>query len=159
MKQYLKVQRDRKKYRHRWGKNRNSSFYDNPFDDEFWKDDVYGDDQEFWDEQEEFWKDVDPEGFYNRRGDHYNSQKNFKEEQEYWKRQYEEAKREYDKAYEELMGSLNKKDVKKKKSHILYIDGNKFKFLYEKNLNKCEYNGKVIFNNRYKNYKNHNFIK
>ena len=106
-------QRDRKKYRHRWGKNRDSSFYDNPFDDEFWKDDVYGDDQEFWDEQEEFWQDVDPEGFYNRRGDHYHSQKNFKEEQEYWKRQYEEAKKEYDKAYEELMGHLDKKDVKK----------------------------------------------
>jgi len=103
----------RSKYRHRWGKNRDSSFYDNPFDDDFWKDDVYGDDQEFWDEQEEFWKDVDPEGFYNRRGDHYHSQKKFKEEQEYWKRQYEEAKREYDRLYEELLGKLNEKDVKK----------------------------------------------
>ena len=70
-----------------------------------------GNDQEFWDEQEEFWQDVDPEGFYNRRGDHYHSQKKFKEEQEYWKRQYEEAKREYEKAYEELMGHLDKKDV------------------------------------------------
>ena len=106
-------QRNRKKYRHRWGKNRDSSFYDNPFDDDFWKDDVYGNDQESWEEDEEFWKERDPDWFYNRRGDYYHSQRNFKEEQEYWKRQYEEAKKEYEKAYEELMGHLERKDVKK----------------------------------------------
>ena len=106
-------QTNRKKYRHRWGKNRDSSFYDNPFDDDFWKDYVYGNDQESWEDDEEFWKERDPDWFYNTRGNHYHSQRNFEEEQEYWKRQYEEAKREYDKAYEELMGHLDKKDVKK----------------------------------------------
>tara|TARA_B100000676_G_scaffold58319_1_gene57395 strand:- start:1249 stop:2010 length:762 start_codon:yes stop_codon:yes gene_type:complete len=113
-------QRSRRKYRHRWGKNRDSSIYDNPFDDEFWDDDFSEDDKKYWDEQEEFWKDVDPEWFYNRRGDYYHSHKNFKKEQEYWKkrysehkRQYEEAKKEYDRAYEELFGKLNKIDVKK----------------------------------------------
>ncbi len=106
--------RQRKQYRHRWGKNRDSSFYDNPFDDDFWKEDVYGNDQrEKWEEDEEYWKDKDPEWFYNTRGDYYQSQKNFREEQEYWKRQYEEAKREYDRAYEELMKELDKPDVKK----------------------------------------------
>jgi len=105
-------QRNRKKYRHRWGKNRDSSFYDNPFDDDFWKDDVYGNDQKSWEEDEEFWKYRDPEWFYNTRGDYYHSQRNFKEEQEYWKRQYEEAKREYDRAYEELLKELTKPDIK-----------------------------------------------
>ena len=102
-----------KKYRHRWGKHRDSSFYDNPFDDDFWKEDVYGNDQKSWEEDEEFWKYRDPEWFYNTRGDYYHSQRNFREEQEYWKRQYEEAKREYDKAYEELLKELDKPDVKK----------------------------------------------
>lgn len=48
--------------------------------------------------------------------------------------------------------------ITEKKSQILYINNKKFKFLFEGNLNKCEYNGEVVLNNRYDNYKNHNFI-
>ena len=48
--------------------------------------------------------------------------------------------------------------IKEKKSQILYLNNKKFKFLYEKNLNECEYNNKIVLNNRYENYKNHNFI-
>jgi len=104
-------QRNKKKYRHRWGKYRDSSFYENPFDEDFWRD--YVKDDKYWDDDEEFWKDIDPERFYNWRGDYYHSQRRFREEQEYWKRQYEEAKREYDKAYEELMEELDKPDINK----------------------------------------------
>jgi hypothetical protein len=53
---------------------------------------------------------------------------------------------------------LTIKEVVKKRSQILYIDGKKFKFLYEKDPNNCEYNGEIVLNNRYENYKNHNFI-
>jgi hypothetical protein len=49
--------------------------------------------------------------------------------------------------------------IKEKKSQVIYINDKKFKFLYErKNYNECEYNGEVVLNNRYNNYKNHNFI-
>ena len=50
------------------------------------------------------------------------------------------------------------KGIKEKKSQIIYINNTKFKFLYEKDFNHCEYNGEVVLNNRYDNYKNHNFI-
>jgi len=47
--------------------------------------------------------------------------------------------------------------IEEKKSQILYLNGKKHKFLYEKDFNNCEYNGKVVLKNRYDNYKNHNF--
>ena len=46
-----------------------------------------------------------------------------------------------------------------KKSQIIYINGKKIKFLYEKSdYNSCEYNNKIVLNNRYDNYINHHFI-
>lgn len=46
-----------------------------------------------------------------------------------------------------------------KKSQIIYINGKKFKFLYEKSdYNSCEYNNEIVLNNRYDNYINHHFI-
>ena len=48
--------------------------------------------------------------------------------------------------------------IKEKKSQIIYKNNTKFKFLYEKDANHCEYNGEVVLNNRYDNYRNHNFI-
>lgn len=48
--------------------------------------------------------------------------------------------------------------IKEKKSQILYLNNKKFKFLLESNFEKCEYNGEIVFNNRYTTYKNHNFI-
>jgi hypothetical protein len=53
---------------------------------------------------------------------------------------------------------LHIKGVSLKQSHIKYIDGKKFKFLYEKTGCSCEYDGIVVFNNRYANYRDHNFI-
>lgn len=46
-----------------------------------------------------------------------------------------------------------------KKSHVKIMRGKKFKFIYEKNPNACEYNGVVVLKNRYSTYKNHNFVK
>ena len=48
--------------------------------------------------------------------------------------------------------------ITEKKSHILYKNCKKFKFLYEKNYHCCEYNGEIVLKNRYDNYNNHNFI-
>jgi hypothetical protein len=48
--------------------------------------------------------------------------------------------------------------LKLKKSHILYDNNAKYKFILELNKNDCEYNGKLVFHNRYNNYKNHNFV-
>ena len=48
--------------------------------------------------------------------------------------------------------------ITEKKSQILYKNGKKFKFIYEKTFEVCEYNGKDVFKNRYSNYKNHNFV-
>lgn len=48
--------------------------------------------------------------------------------------------------------------VIEKKSQILYIGKQKYKFLYEQQYIKCEYNGKVVFNNRYDNYRNSDFV-
>ena len=49
-------------------------------------------------------------------------------------------------------------EVTKKKSQIIYIDSRKFQFILEKdNKEECEFNGKIVFNNRYKNYKDHKF--
>ena len=50
------------------------------------------------------------------------------------------------------------KNVSLKQSHVTYINGLKFKFIYEKNCNECEYDGIVVLKNRYDNYKDHNFI-
>ena len=47
--------------------------------------------------------------------------------------------------------------VTEKKSHITYLNNKKFKFIYERSLNECVYNGKVVLKNRYNNYVNHNF--
>ena len=47
--------------------------------------------------------------------------------------------------------------ITEKKSQVKYINNKKFKLLYEKNANECVYNGKVVLNNRYNNYYNHNF--
>jgi hypothetical protein len=50
-----------------------------------------------------------------------------------------------------------------KKSHTCIINHMKHKFLFElpewKDVPKCEYNGKVVFHNKYANYKDHNFVK
>jgi hypothetical protein len=49
-------------------------------------------------------------------------------------------------------------EITKKKSQIIDINSRKFQFILEKdNQEECEFNGKIVFNNRYKNYKNHNF--
>jgi hypothetical protein len=48
--------------------------------------------------------------------------------------------------------------INEKKSQIIYINNKKFKFLYEQNVNSCEYKGEVVLHNRYNNYRNHNFI-
>ena len=48
--------------------------------------------------------------------------------------------------------------ITEKKSHVLYINGKKIKFLYEQTLNSCEYNGEIVLKNRYDNYIDHNFI-
>jgi hypothetical protein len=51
------------------------------------------------------------------------------------------------------------KGVTRKRSQILYINGLKCKFLLEEaSLNDCSYNGKVVFKNRYDEYRNHQFI-
>ncbi len=49
------------------------------------------------------------------------------------------------------------KGVSEKKSQIIYLNNTKFKFLCEKDINNCEYNGEIVFKNRYDNYRNHNF--
>jgi hypothetical protein len=49
-------------------------------------------------------------------------------------------------------------DVKEKKSQILYMNGQKYKFLYERNYDECEYDGVVVLNNRYDNYVDHEFV-
>jgi mannosyltransferase OCH1-like enzyme len=49
--------------------------------------------------------------------------------------------------------------VTQKKSQIVYINRKKYKFLYEKNKNNCEYNKKVVLRNRYSFYKNHKFTR
>ena len=48
--------------------------------------------------------------------------------------------------------------ITEKKSHVLYINGKKIKFLYEQNFNSCEYKGEIVLKNRYDNYIDHNFI-
>ena len=47
--------------------------------------------------------------------------------------------------------------ITEKKSQIKYINDKKFKFLYEQDINSCEYNGEIVLKNRYDNYSNHNF--
>jgi len=48
--------------------------------------------------------------------------------------------------------------ITEKKSQIIHINNKKFKFLCEQNYMNCEYNGEIVFNNRYNNYQNHDFI-
>ena len=53
---------------------------------------------------------------------------------------------------------LTIKGIEEKKSQILFLNNEKYKFLYEKNADECEYEGQVVLNNRYDEYKNHKFI-
>ncbi len=46
----------------------------------------------------------------------------------------------------------------KKFDQIKYVDNKKYKILVEKNGDCCTYKGNTILNNRYKSYRNHNFI-
>ena len=48
--------------------------------------------------------------------------------------------------------------ITEKKSHVLYKNGKKIKFLYEQTCNSCEYNGEIVLKNRYDNYQDHDFI-
>lgn len=48
--------------------------------------------------------------------------------------------------------------ITEQKSQIKYINDKKIKFLYEQDMNNCEYNGEIVLKNRYNNYKNHEFI-
>jgi hypothetical protein len=49
--------------------------------------------------------------------------------------------------------------IKQKKSQILLLNNQKYKFLLEQNnYNSCEYNGKIVLYNRYDEYVNHDFI-
>ena len=49
--------------------------------------------------------------------------------------------------------------IKDKISQILYLNGIKYKFILEKsNYNECEYKDVIVFNNRYIEYINHNFV-
>jgi hypothetical protein len=54
---------------------------------------------------------------------------------------------------------LNIEGIVEKKSQILVRYNQKIKLLYEHNFAECTYNGKIVFNNRYTNYINHEFIK
>ena len=45
------TRKERQKYRYRWGKDRSSSHYDDPYDDEFWRKD-FGKDEQYWFEDE-----------------------------------------------------------------------------------------------------------
>lgn len=49
--------------------------------------------------------------------------------------------------------------VTEKKSQIIYLDNKKFKFIYEIDPNNCVYGNTVVLNNRYENYRDHNFCK
>ena len=48
--------------------------------------------------------------------------------------------------------------ITEEKTPIKYINDKKFKFLYEQDVNNCQYNGEIVLKNRYNNYNNHNFI-
>ena len=49
-------------------------------------------------------------------------------------------------------------NIKDKSSQILYLNGEKYQFMSELyNGTACEYNGKIVLNNRYLNYVDHNF--
>jgi len=52
------------------------------------------------------------------------------------------------------------KNIKQKKSGIHYDEnGKKYQFLLERpDLETCEYNGTIVLNNRYDNYKDHKFV-
>ena len=89
------ARQERQKYRYRWGKDRSSSHYDNPYDDEFWKED-FGKDEQYWFEDEEFWDKHDPKGFYDRRGDYYHQKKKWEKDYEEAKRNFEEAKKQWE---------------------------------------------------------------
>ena len=48
--------------------------------------------------------------------------------------------------------------IKERKSGVYIFNKKKFKFLYEKNPNDCEFKGMLVLHNRYSTYKNHHFI-
>jgi len=50
-------------------------------------------------------------------------------------------------------------NIKEKKSQIILINNQKYKFLLELNdYNSCEYNGEIVLYNRYDDYVNHTFV-
>ena len=48
-------------------------------------------------------------------------------------------------------------EIHSAKSQIIYENGVKYKFIYETTPENCEYGGKIVFNNRYPNYIDHDF--
>ena len=48
--------------------------------------------------------------------------------------------------------------VTERKSQTLIMNNKKFKFLYERNYDECEYNGVLVLKNRYDNYVDHKFV-
>ena len=58
-----------------------------------------------------------------------------------------------------ICSQMNMPFVKQKKSQIILLNNQKYKFLLELNdLNTCVYNGKVVLHNRYDEYINHDFV-
>ena len=76
------------------------------------------------------------------------------------KSRYDNNKVEYSYWVWSICNLFNIKNVNEKKSGIHYEGNKKYKFLIETPyLEKCEYNGIIVFNNRYDEYKDHKFIK
>ena len=58
-----------------------------------------------------------------------------------------------------ICSQMNMPFVKQKKSQIILLNNQKYKFLLElDDLNTCVYNGKVVLHNRYDEYINHDFV-
>ena len=72
--------------------------------------------------------------------------------------EYYNNKIKYNYWYWSICKLLRIEGITEKKSQIKYINDKKFKFLYEQDMNHCEYNGEIVLKNRYDNYINHNFI-
>lgn len=57
-----------------------------------------------------------------------------------------------------ICGLLIIQGLKERKSQLAYVNNKKYKFLCEHDYTNCEYNGIIVFNNRYNTYVDHNFI-
>jgi mannosyltransferase OCH1-like enzyme len=68
-------------------------------------------------------------------------------------------KKEYSYWHWSICKILKISEITEKRSHICNINNEKYKLIYELDSNTCEYNGVVVFHNRYKTYKEHNFVK